>query len=240
MCLALALSVAAVAAGASGRVHWDYSDRYGPAHWGDLSSRFAMCADGMQQSPIDLTAPIETVIQPVRLNWAAADWQADNTGATLLIQAPDAGHAVVEGDRFALVQFHFHSPSEHTIDGRRYPMEAQFVHVAEDNRIAVVSVMLRGGGRHPTFEAIIAAAPAEPGTRAAVGPLDLMSLITDPGDVLRYQGSLTAPPCTENVTWTVLTDPLVVSDAAIDAFRLLFGDNARPLQPLNRRYVLTD
>lgn len=219
---------------------WAYEGRFGPDNWRHISPEFETCATGTQQSPVNLTGAVETSIRDITLHWNAADWVVHNTGYTLQVQAPDAGYAIIDGDRYELMQFNFHTPSEHAINGQHFPIEAQFVHVAKDNRIAVISIMFKRGGRNPTFEAIMAKAPLQPNDQNPLGPLNLDPLVTDIGDVLRYQGSLTTPPCSETVTWTILTDPLTVSDAAVNSFEILFGMNARPIQPLNRRYVLTD
>ena len=90
------------------------------------------------------------------------------------------------------------------------------------------------------MEAIMARAPMEMGLDSLVPEVDPIHLVGDPGDFLRYRGSDTTPPCQENMEWTVLTDPVTISDAAILAFTGLFHENARPLQKRNRRYILTD
>jgi carbonic anhydrase len=133
-----------------------------------------------------------------------------------------------------------HNPSEHQIDGRSFPMEAHFVHRSEAGELAVIGLMIKGGGRDPLFEAFMAKAPVRKTEKDVLPDFDPTGLITDVNDVLRYRGSLTSPPCTENVTWSILTDPLVVSDAALLAFNTLFPKNSRPIQPLHRRFVLSD
>ncbi len=135
---------------------------------------------------------------------------------------------------------HLHNPSEHHISGTAYPMEAHFVHRGKDERHAVIAVMIKGGGTNALFDGFMAKAPVKSGAKSMLDEFNPTGLITDPADQLRYQGSLTTPPCTQNVIWTVLTDPLVVSDAALLAFSTLFPNNARPLQSVNRRYILTD
>ncbi len=67
-----------------------------------------------------------------------------------------------------------------------------------------------------------------------VDPRDLIPL---DGAYYTYEGSLTAPPCTEGVTWFVMKTPVEVSPDQIRAFAALYPSNVRPLQPLNSRVV---
>jgi len=224
----------------SERVHWAYDGAFGPDRWSDLSLDFGACNEGTQQSPVNLTGALETYLEPVDLHWASSDWETRNTGHTITAAPVEGGYAMIEDTRYDLIQIKLHNPSEHQINGRSYPMEAHFVHRAESGEMAVIGVMIKGGGMNPLFESLMAKAPVRENGRDQLRGFDPTGLATDLSDVLRYRGSLTAPPCTENVLWTVLTDPLVVSDATLLAFNSLFPHNARPVQPLNRRYVLSD
>lgn len=222
--------------------HWSYDGAEGPAQWAALSEDFAACGGGAQQSPVDIVEPdaVEAELEEIELAWNAdAAWTVLNNGHTIQVQAPDAGHAVIGGERFELLQFHFHSPSEHAIGGERWPMEVHFVHAAGDGRLAVIGVMMSGGGANGLFERVMDAAPAAKG-EAALGAADARALMPGDDDFFRYQGSLTTPPCSEIVLWSVMEGAVAVSDAAIAKFRDLYAMNARPLQPLNRRYVLQD
>lgn len=219
---------------------WTYEGHFGPEHWANFDVDYHMCGDGEQQSPIDIVNPHRTSLAEITLHWQGFGWTARNTGHTIEFKSKDGGYAMIEGERFALESFHFHTPSEHAFDGLKSEMEAHFVHRAEDGRVAVIAVMLRGGGQHQTFDRIMASSPTDQLIENPVPEVDLSEMVTDLGDIVRYQGSLTTPPCTENVMWTVLTDPLTISDTAILAFTSLFKMNARPLQPLNRRFILSD
>lgn len=232
--------IGAVSAAQAASVKWEYDGHLGPDVWRNLSPDFRQCGDGMQQSPVDLAGAVETRIADIELHWAPADWYVINTGHTIEIAADDAGYAYIDGQPYDLIHFEFHTPSEHAFDGLHYPMEVQFVHRNEAGEVAIIAVMMKGGGRNDAFEAIMANAPIHANHRTLLGLIDAAALVSDLTDIMRYRGSLTMPPCTENVLWTVLTDPVTVSDAAILAFESLFDMNARPLQPLNRRYILTD
>ena len=237
MILALMLPFAAFG---NNRVEWSYDGHLGPETWGNLDPAFRMCSEGTQQSPVDLSSAVETELFDVKIEWTQAEWMVENTGRTISMMSEAAGHAIIDDQRYDLIGIEFRNPSEHQIDGLGFPMEVQFKHRHENGSLAVIAVVVRGGGSNSAFDALIGVAPIEDGDESNLSDFNPSFMITDIGDILRYQGSLTMPPCSENVLWTVLMDPLVVSDAALLAFNSLFALNARPLQPLNRRYILTD
>lgn len=226
-------------AGQSGVV-WGYSGDFPPETWAQVSSDFAACRDGMQQSPIDITNATPTTLIPMEIDWHMPDWEVENIGPTAILRATGAGVTMIDDNPYTLVQIALHAPSEHTIDGQRYPMEMQFLHIGPEGDVAAIALMMRSGGRNEMVDRLFAAIPTTPGAVGVATGVNLTELLTDTTDVFRYRGSLTMPPCFENVTWTILKDPLRISDAALLGFRSVFDDNARPLQPKNRRYILTD
>lgn len=219
--------------------HWDYEGSNGPENWGKMAEANQACASGQEQSPIDLTGGVDAEVSNIALHWKAGDWNVLNNGHTIQVEGKDGGYATIDGERFDLIQFHFHTPSEHTIDGRNYPMEVHFVHKNAEGRLAVIGVLMMPGGENPLFSTIMEKAPKEEGT-ASVGLIEQRGMIAPIDGVYRYQGSLTTPPCSETVLWTVLSTPILVSQKDVEAFQALFPMNARPIQPVNRRYVLRD
>ena len=218
---------------------WGYHGDEGPAHWGDLHPAYAECSQGQAQSPVDITNPVpgdlpditfaEGVLSPIEII---------NTGETIEISAPSGIVTSLDGIAYELVQFHFHSPSEHTHDGIPQAMELHLVHSDPDGNLLVIAVFLTEGAEHAALRTIFDNMPATPGqvrvVEGAVAPGDLLP--TDKS-TYRYHGSLTTPPCSEGVQWIVLTQPVEVSIEQIDAFRALYPENARPLQPLNEREI---
>lgn len=198
-----------------------------------------LCASGKQQSPIDLGGAM-----PVRAPAPHPDWTPAhggmllNTGHTIQADLRDAGSLDLNGARYTLKQMHFHHPSEHTLDGKRYPMEAHFVHQSADGRLAVIGVMFEEGAANPMLDRMWSTAPARAGRAAVSYDFDLNQLSPASGGAYRYEGSLTTAPCSENVSWTVMAQPVEASHAQLEAFAALFPNNARSVQPLNRRYVL--
>jgi carbonic anhydrase len=232
---------AAVTALVSGKeaAHWGYEGAGGPQAWGSLSEVNKACASGQEQSPIDLTGGVDAEVSNIALHWKPSTWNVVNNGHTIQVEGKDGGYAIIDGERFDLLQFHFHTPSEHTMDGHNYPMEVHFVHKNAEGRLAVIGVLMMPGGENPLFTTIMDKAPKEEGSVSA-GTVEQRGLIAPINGMYRYQGSLTTPPCSETVLWTVLSTPILVSQEDVARFQALFPTNARPIQPINRRYVLRD
>ena len=233
---------------ASEESHWDYSKEKGPATWGKLSPEYILCAEGKSQSPIDfsITSPADTAdftanYSPQELRIVHHEHKSDviNTGHSIQVNYGGSDTLVMGGTTYALVQFHFHLPSEHTINGKHFPMEVHFVHQSADNKLAVVGLFVEEGAHNAVFDAVLANLPREKGKE-----MHFTSVLVDVDELLpvnrstyRYTGSLTTPPCSEGVTWTVFTNPTHVSAKQIAALRDLLHDNNRPAQPLNGRIV---
>ena len=160
-----------------------------------------------------------------------------NTGHSIQVSAPGDDTVMVGTDRYVLVQFHFHSPSEHTIAGKSFPLEMHLVHQTSDGRLGVVGVLIREGAYNKAFEQIWSKLPAIKGKEMAHDSVmvNIEDLLPDNRTNYRYDGSLTTPPCTEGVKWFVLETPVELSAAQIAAFRAVLTGNSRPVQPLNGR-----
>jgi carbonic anhydrase len=220
-------------------VHWGYEGEGAPAKWGDLAPANASCKLGVEQSPINLAGALPADFPKPDFDWRAArGGTVVHNGHTLQFDLSGAGGLSIAGVRYHLKQFHFHHPSEHTIDGKSFPLEVHFVHAAQDGRLAVVGVVFEEGPANPAIEPVWATAPLKPGKAVVAFEVDVARLLPSDLSAYRYQGSLTTPPCSETVTWTVLETPISASKAQIQAFAALFPNNARPVQPLNRRYLL--
>ncbi len=219
--------------------HWSYEGGSGPAKWGDLDAANKTCAVGAQQSPIDIDHPIRSQLPALKLNWAKGADTIVNNGHTIQLNFAEGSTLALGDVKYRLVRVHFHRPSEHTIGGKNFPMEAHFVHRADSGGLAVVGVLMAEGKPNAAFSKIVKTMPA------AEGPAVKADAGINPGGLLpqrlgyyRYPGSLTTPPCSEVVEWLVLTDPIQVSAADVAAFAKLYPMNARPVQKDNRRYVL--
>ena len=236
---AAALAVLASAAAANELPHWDYDGESGPEEWAELHEDYSACG-GAQQSPINIATAdvIEAELPATTISWSeSVPLDVVNNGHAIQGIAPEMGGAVINGRDDVLKQFHFHAPSEHQIDGKAWPAEVHFVHEAPDGTLAVIGVLIEGGGPEGVLDAMMAVATDDEG-KADIAAQNLHALLPDDLAVYRYVGSLTTPPCSEVVDWNLLQTPIQVSDAALARLTELSNNDARPVQPLARRFVL--
>lgn len=149
---------------------------------------------------------------------------------------------VVDNKEYKLAQFHFHTPSEHQFNGQNFVMEIHLVHTDDSNQLAVLGVMIKEGTENPYLEQAWNVLPLHEDTEDVqlTETIDLMSLLPKEKDSFHYKGSLTTPPCSEDVRWIILEEPIEMSKEQIDKFHNIFPDNHRPVQPLNERKVIED
>jgi carbonic anhydrase len=240
--LALAL-VPVLALGTAGNVfaqHWGYEKESGPQNWGKLDPKFALCASGKNQSPIDLKDFVEANLKPLKLDYKAGAAEILNNGHTVQVNYNAGSSLGVDGVSFELKQFHFHAPSENKINGKPFPLESHLVHADKDGNLAVVSVMFQEGAANPLLAKLWEKMPNKAGEKNAVaGGLNVTQMMPKERDYYRFNGSLTTPPCSEGVRWFVVKRPANASKAQIEQFSKAVGvANNRPIQPANARAVL--
>lgn len=235
----LALTLTGAPAAASENCSFSYEGATGPEHWWEICTpRNFTCVAGTRQSPIDLPAAPEASLPKPVFKYRLAPFEVENNGHTIEVKVPPGSFLRIGQERYRLVQFHFHTPSEHRLQGQTYPMELHFVHSNAFGELAVVGVFLREGAANPVIQKIWDHIPHGAGVGEHDEEIDPEDLLPVNREYYRYAGSLTTPPCTEGVRWRVLHDPIDVSAAQIDEFQEIFPLNARPLQPLNGRRVL--
>jgi carbonic anhydrase len=162
-----------------------------------------------------------------------------NNGHTIQINVPRGSKLIRGGSTYEMLQYHFHHPSEHLVDDKAFAMEAHFVHKnVEGDELGVLGVFLVAGQPNPVFAQLATAFPAEEATKVAVDEIDPRGLLPDRLGYWFYEGSLTTPPCTENVDWMLTALPLEVAASDIQRFATRFSNNARPVMPGNRRFIL--
>jgi carbonic anhydrase len=238
--LVIALSFGSGLALASGEdPHWEYEGEEGPSHWGELAAEFDMCQRGKNQSPVDLVSDFDADMSTVKFDYThPGQLQEVNTGHAIQENVQPGNFVSILDHQFELKQFHFHSPSEHTVNGAHYPMEVHFVHQDENGNLLVVGLMFVEG-EHNAMMDDLPSFRKKRGLEPLEQPFDYNRFITDRDDYYLYNGSLTTPPCSEGVQWIVLTTPIEVSSKQIQHFHDLLGfDNNRPIQPKNARIIL--
>jgi len=220
-------------------VHWGYAKDVGPGHWGDLEAEFASCKTGQQQSPIDIAKASGQAVGPITFEYKKSGGTIVNNGHTIQVNVPPGSQVRMGGQTFPLAQFHFHAPSEHTVEGKAFPMEMHLVHKTAEGRIAVIGVLIESGSKNEAFEVIWNAMPSNPEEQKALGDNSLDPTALLPKDLTQYHysGSLTTPPCSEGVDWSVIKTPIQLSPEQIAKFKALYPMNARPVQPVNSRKI---
>lgn len=225
---------------------WGYEVDNGPANWGDLCS--ATC-DGMSQSPIDIetAAVVDESLPDIVFDYAETEFELFNNGHTIEAADetdPKTNSLELDEKKYELTQFHFHSLSEHTVDGEHFPIEMHLVHRFSDSDLVVVGAMITHGAENTTLAPVWDALPADEAAPSRTVDVNLDLLLSESPAYYRYEGSLTTPngstpsaSCAEIVTWIILKNPLQMSANQIADFQAIFDHNYRPTQPLNGRMV---
>lgn len=215
--------------------HWSYANQ---GAWAESAS---VCASGHEQSPINLSSAAPMAELPdLVLHYLPAAGGFANNGHTLQFTPEQTANTLTIGnDAFGLVQFHFHASAEHTLDRRAFPVELHLVHRNSAGQLAVVGVFIEEGAENPALAALLAAMPAVQGDAAATHlDVDFAPLLPSDRAYFAYAGSLTTPPCSEGVRWSVLRSPISASAAQIAQLREALGASSRHVQPLFNRTVL--
>jgi carbonic anhydrase len=197
----------------------------------------------MEQSPIDILVPASENLPDIQFDYAPSALTILNNGHTVQVNYDEGSGISIDGHEYALLQFHFHHPSEHTIAGVTYPLEMHLVHADADGNLAVVGLLIQEGtDANAGLESVFANLPTEHADAHAVEGASVNAADVLPAESLyyTYPGSLTTPPCSEGVRWLVLTTSITLSVEQIETFSSVFELDARPVQPLNSRDVVMD
>ena len=218
--------------------NWAYEGAAGPERWSELGPDYAVCASGRRQSPIDLRDGFAVDLEPIQFVYRPVPFRVVDTGRHLQL-AVYGGNLLLLGKNYRLTHVRFHNPAEFSVAGKAFDMEAQLVHRAEDGRLAIVSVLLEQGGENPVVQAALNNLPLEKGGETAPPGLaiDINRLLPAERGYFTFMGSLTTPPCSEDVLWMVLKQPQQVSAEQLAMFRRLYRPNARPVQPAFGRII---
>lgn len=218
--------------------HWSYTGEDGPTQWGDLTPDNFMCSQGKNQSPIDLTGSVDADLPPLEFDFSNPGRSDEiNDGHTIRFNIKPGNFTTVHGRRYEVIQGHFHSPSEHRINGKSFPMEIHLVHANEKGDLAVLGILFEEGEENDLLNHLDSFRP--PDMTPYTEPIDYNDLFTSRTEYYRYSGSLTTPPCSEGVLWTVFKNPLIASKEQMERFHSAMGsDTNRPVQPRNARTIL--
>jgi len=235
----------------AGDAHWGYEGAEGPSKWGTLSQKWTICGEGHSQSPIDIEKTVKADLPALSAEFKPATMQiihhehmADviNTGHSIQVNYTGGDSLKIGDEQFKLIQYHFHSPSEHTVAGKHYALEMHLVHKSDDGKLAVAGVFIEEGRHNAAFDPILSNLPKSKSEEHHLEQMkvDVDDLLPTKSTTYRYDGSLTTPPCSEGVKWIILTTPIQLSADQIGTFRSVIDGNSRPVQQLYGRSVATD
>jgi len=222
--------------------HWGYSGNSGPNNWSELSEEFKACSTGTRQSPIDVevNGAIKANLNSLNFSYNPVQPEVVNNGHTIQVNYAPGSHVTLSGKQYQLLQFHFHTPSENKLNGKSFPMEMHLVHKSDDGKLAVVAVFIETGDENKILKAAWDKMPEHAGNSEKLSNVTLSAASLLPSDktYAQFNGSLTTPPCSEGVNWVVLQTPIQMSKQQLAKFQSVVGNNARPVQPLNNRFIL--
>jgi len=219
---------------------WSYSGENGPGGWADLAPEWFIAREGKRQSPIDITeARLTGALFPIVLEYESSGVNLTNTGHGIEQTYFPGSHVNIGNQKFELKTFDFHSPSEHTIQGQKYPLEMQLVHEGPIGQLLIISVLFEEGPSNAFLSTLWPHLPTSPKTTTEKADALINAAQALPLDksYYFYEGSLSQPPCTEGVQWYILRQPAKLSADQLSAFTKLYSGNVRPVQPLNERRV---
>jgi carbonic anhydrase len=207
----------------------------------------------MAQSPINIISDKAEKDSKQEFSFAFhSDFDAvENLGHTVQVDFKKGSTCAVNGKDYTSKQFHFHTPSEHLIDGVTYPLEMHIVNVRTDSSnpdkpsYLVLSVMFKMGKENKFLNEFLDAIPNEEGEKHALhdGEVKLDDLLSQFAANMKsyyaYNGSLTTPPFTEAVQWVILKHVAEASEEQIMKIEKMEGNNARHVQAINQRKIFS-
>lgn len=221
--------------------HWSYEGETGPSNWGSMKSEFGLCSNGKQQSPVNINEAYAQELEPLQFQYKESKTNIQNNGHTIQLNYDAGSYLTVGADRYQLLQFHFHTPSEEAIGGQRYPMVAHLVHKNDAGQLAVVALLInQGSSDNEIVKTFWDKMPTNHNETRGYDQLkyNVSDLLPSNRSYWTLMGSLTTPPCSEGVRWLILKNPLNISAKQIARFKKEFPMNARPIQSLQQRAIL--
>ncbi|KAJ0976721.1 hypothetical protein J5N97_012195 [Dioscorea zingiberensis] len=243
-------------------IKFGYSGDSGPDKWGNLSQEFAACSQGTSQSPVNILKEINGSVpyrkmMPVQGDYIDPNATLVNNGFNIALRFNEkVGSIFVRQKKHELVHMVWHTPSEHTIDDERhecmheFPAELQLIHLSEDGGIAIVAILYKYGDdedklllqfKDQLSQLAQQNCSSDQETHIPIGVLNTKALRRQYTKFWSYTGSLSTPPCTENVNWIIVGKIREISEDQVAALQAPlaaeYKNNSRPVQPMNGRSV---
>jgi carbonic anhydrase len=195
------------------------------------------CHELHRQSPINLKPNGKHLKTQVKFDYHPSHEVVLNNGHTIELLYDGGSTITFQNKAYQLIQFHFHTPSDHHNHGKSYPMEVHLVHIAADSAVLVVGLFFEEGAENQFLTQFLGDAPNEEAKIKVNKTINVNQLLPKKRHFYHYAGSLTTPPYTEGVSWLVFQNSVSASKNQIDRMRILEGFNSRVNQPLNHREV---
>ncbi len=228
---------------------WSYSSPTGPSNWAGLTP-FAYCSQGnnaaQQQSPINIGAFTVNTSLTLAINYNGVQVPVEDNGHTIEADygsGSSQNYVTYGGTKYNLLQFHFHQPSEHQINGIGGNMEVHLVHQAAlangktdpNGAYLVVGVLIdvpTTGGYNQGFDKVMTAYKSHNKPEQTIDPIQMIPGTANVSNInfYTYPGSLTTPPCTPGVTWMVLQKPITVSQQQLNQIPYPYPNSSRGIQ----------
>ncbi|MBS9779693.1 MAG: carbonic anhydrase family protein [Moraxellaceae bacterium] len=227
---------------------WDFSTEKNiprKQRWENLAgAKSKQCVAGRNQSPINITRAIVPLdggrSYGLRYHYQPQDFLVQDNGHSIVYTAkkPTKSAISIKGKVFYLINLQYRAISEHAIMGVHLPLELQLTHVAEDGEMVVISVMVNIGAGNRAIQRLTTSLPSVDNPRAVntLAKFNVGKLIPNYG-FYAYNGSITVPPCTENVKWLVASKALTANANQIYKFEAKYSGNMRGLRPQGNRTV---
>ncbi len=217
---------------------WSYGGAANPTRWAELSPDFATCELGKDQSPINITGVVKGKPSQISFNYESTPLVVVNNGHTIQVNYAPGSTVTIDGEEYTLLQFHFHTPSEHTIDGNASAMELHLVHRNAAGKLAVVGILIKEGAANPMISKVWQNIPTTGKTQILKDSvINAVDLLPKSKSYFSYTGSLTTPPCSEGVKWNLLVEPMTLSEVQINEYGNIYQVDARPIQSANGRVI---
>ena len=222
-----------------GLPQWSYKGNTGPEHWGGLSDDFLDCKVGRNQSPVDINNPLpDRALEPINFAYEETYTTLRNDGTTIKANYGAGSELTFEGDSYQLLEFHFHSPSEHSVNGIPFDLELHLSHQNKDGKLLALGVFFEEGPKpHMEIYDLWKKLPVHSGDESKHFRMNAINLLPKSRQYYTYTGSMTIPPCSEGVTWILMKKAVRISSTQVDQFLRAFRHNSRPVQSIHHRTI---
>lgn len=216
--------------------HWEYEN----PDWQQIG--YSECGS-KAQSPINIETSNTITsedLPDISVSYSPFAMNIVDNGHTIQVNATDDKNTTLfNGSTYRFAQFHLHRHSEHTINGDASAMELHIVHIDDEGNIMVYARMIKEGAKNEFLQAVFDNIPDVKKKEVVTGVmLDLNNIIPEQKGFYTYAGTLTTPPCSHAVQFVIFGAPMEASHEQIMLFSSYYPNNARPVQPLNNRFIL--